>query len=171
MRQGGRTSRTTEGGCAVPRGHGARTPVAIACLALVAGACGGPRVLIDTTPSDAELFADGHRVVNPVDAQVPYHGVVDVVAVPEPPPRQTAASLDRPLLRATHARLPTPAPVTRWIFPLDFVVELAMVPFVDDPVYRADLVLPEREDVPVPGYPARGVEALVRRADAAAIGR
>jgi hypothetical protein len=133
--------------------------------------CGSPRVALDAVPRDVDFRVDGRPVPVPLNAPVPYHGVADLAAVPPPTGEPSPERVDQPRLAPARRRLDMAEPVTPWIFPLDFVVELAIAPFVGDPVHRAVLVLPTRTDVPVTSYEPLDLEALRSRAEVAAIQR
>ena len=60
-----------------------------------------------------------------------------------------------------------PEPVTPWIFPLDFFVEIATYPFRYDSYQRTVSVQLPRLKTTVPGTQPRGFEALRARAEEA----
>ena len=135
----------------------------------VLSACSSPRWHAEAAPETAELYVDGAALPRrTVDAPIPYYGVVDLAAVPT---IDATAEDGRTPLRAARGKLAIEPPVTPWIFPLDFVLELARLPFADDPLPALRLEAPPRQDVAVPGAPPPGREGFVVRARDAAIHR
>lgn len=163
------------GSAARPAEPGARRRLCAAALIRVAllqmalvSACSTPQWHADAAPEGTTLFVDGHdRRTDSIEGRIPYYGIVELAAVPD-----FAAEEDRDQPRtAARGRLAIVEPVTPWLFPFDFVLEMALAPFVDDPVPTAHLVAPVRDDIAIPRALTPGVEAFQARARAAAIAR
>lgn len=153
-----------------PVSPGARRVVLSGMALVVAGlaACSAPRWQVDAGPEDTRLFVDGRaRSSRRIEGPIPYYGVVDLAVVPD----LDARSPDRIPLRTHRAKLAIDEPVTPWIFPFDFVLEMLEAPFVDDPVPHIELTAPPRDDLATPGTSAPGIEAFLVRARAAATAR
>jgi hypothetical protein len=134
----------------------------LVALAGAAAACSGPTL---TLQSDGPRYVDGRaddRTVLPFR----YYGATDVVVVPA----------DRANGRPDYQRLPSRTrvaidpPATPWIFPLDFLVEVAQrLGGRDD---RTAVVSTVANPTPVvEGFPPGGIEDLRARALAARTAR
>jgi hypothetical protein len=136
---------------------------------LALGACAAPRWQAAAEPIEAGLIVDGAlRRASRIDEPIPYYGVVELSAVP--PIGATSSDGLNPLA-ATRGRLTLEAPVSPWLFPLDFFVEMARTPFVTETPPRIELVCPPRTDVAAPASPPPGLESFLLRARAAAARR
>lgn len=144
-----------------------RALLAPALLAIAA--CAAPRWQAAAEPSSAGLIVDGVlRSANRIDEPVPYYGVVELSAVP---PIGATSSDGQSPLAATRGQLAIEPPVSPWLFPLDFFVEMARSPFVTETPARIELVCPPRSDVAAPAAPPPGLESFLLRARAAAARR
>ena len=92
-------------------------------LLLAAASCGSPHYAAATIPDDAQLYVDGRRSpTSAVDEEIPYHGTMIVRAAPPAPTDPTPENQYDPTLGSTERRIEMPAPVSRAIFPIDFVI-------------------------------------------------
>lgn len=153
--------------CAAALFRAALLRAALIQMALVS-ACSTPQWHADAAPEGTTLFVDGRdRHTASIEGRIPYYGIVELTAVPD---FATEEDRDQPRT-ATRAQLAIVEPVTPWLFPFDFVFEMALAPFVDDPVPTAHLVAPVRSDIAIPRALTPGVEAFQARARAAATSR
>jgi hypothetical protein len=132
-------------------------------LAGLAAACAGPSMTVTATPAEARVYVDGrHTGAGEVTLPNAYYGVHAVYAAPP----LLAGDLEPPKWQARRQTVALAEPATPWIFPLDFVVELATSPW-----RQAEAMV----DLRLPPYTAEAeptnVELLSERAAAARIGR
>jgi hypothetical protein len=138
--------------------------VAAACLP----ACAEPSWHVGAEPAGARLFVDGrHRHPSPQTGKIPYYGTAEIAAVPP----VAARDADGHRQAIARGKLVIDEPVTPWLFPLDFVFEMARLPFVDDPVPTLVMTAPPRLDESARGEAPRGLEDFLVRARRAAVER
>lgn len=133
----------------------------------VASACAGPSLEVTATPAAARIYVDGRRAGTGAAAQPnTYYGTHTIAAAPPLLRDPRTDELAPPRWRATRRTVVVAEPVTPWIFPLDFAVELATLPWRrPDPTAHLELQPYEvRADEPIAG-------SLRERAAAARIGR
>ena len=135
-------------------------------LAIVLAACAAPTLCVTAEPADAELFVDSKfRGLGDLDTRLPYYGTIRATLAP--------SILDESDRRDGRASLEVDEPVTPWLFPLDFVLELAglTLGWIDDSEHHLEIRAGDREDVIVSGRFPPGIEALRLRAGAMAVQR
>ncbi|MGE0145513.1 MAG: hypothetical protein AB7I19_19880 [Planctomycetota bacterium] len=144
----------------------ARSLLAVAAASLAA--CAEPSWHVGAEPEGARLFIDGrHRYPSPQTGKIPYYGTAEITAVPA----VAARDADGHRREIARGKLVIDEPVTPWLFPLDFVFEMARLPFVDDPVPTLMMTAPPRQDESVRGEAPRGLEDFLARARRAAVER
>jgi hypothetical protein len=131
-------------------------------LAALMAACQGPALVLH---GEGTCYVDGHVEKR---ARIPfrYYGTTAIDAVPTEP--ATDAASQRVPVRQTVAIDP---PVASWLFPFDFLGELAVRAFAGTPdqvVYAAPA---PADQAVVEGFTPSGLEDLRVRADAARISR
>ena len=130
------------------------------------GACAAPQVTITTEPPESRLFVDGREAAaSQVTMPLPYYGTLGATALRKRPPDQADAPI-----AVVRADLPLEEPVSPWLFPLDFVLEVASAPFRES---RHDFVIevPEPVRAIVPGLESPRLEELRLRAAQARVHR
>lgn len=95
-----------------------RTSRLVAVLATVAGACTGPTLRVEN-PGGHPLFLDG-LAAKPGTKPFRYYGTTRWDALPADLPKGRPDWQHRP----TSQHVAVPPPVSPWIFPLDFPLEL-----------------------------------------------
>jgi hypothetical protein len=149
------------------------------CIAAL-GACSAPGTELHN-PSGHRTFVDGREVVAP--AQEPtlpttdplrqpfvYYGVARWDAQPADRAK-TASRSERPdwLLLPSSGRIERPAPVSAWLFPLDFPLELLLAAAGERADFRAEVTLPTvaEEERVIQGVRPAGLDRVAERARAA----
>jgi hypothetical protein len=143
------------------RAVGARLAVAGAAAALAA-ACQGPGLLLH---GEGTCYVDG-RVEKRARIPFRYYGTTTLDAVPAQPATDPSSQL-LPVRQAVAID----APVAQWLFPFDFLGELAVRAFAgtqDQVVYAAPA---PADQAVVQGFTPAGLEDLRQRSDAARISR
>jgi hypothetical protein len=136
------------------RQRGARRCAALFVAALAA--CRGPSLVIEAQPSDARIFVDGREVGAGRAVLAPtYYGAHRLAAVP-PAPGPGPQDASAPEWRAAERTAVLREPVTPWLFPLDFPLELLAQLWQGPP----DPVPLELEPRPVAGAPPAEQDAL-----------
>jgi hypothetical protein len=134
--------------------------------AAVLGACAAPQLTVSTKQPHAALFVDGRAAgTGTVATPLPYYGTLAASAV-----RPRPADRPEEPIGAVRAALRVPEPVSPWLFPLDFVLEVASAPFRTD---RHEFVLdvPREPSTIVAGLEPPRLEELRLRAAQARVQR
>jgi hypothetical protein len=163
--QSGRSRRLAKALTGVTPSGGSNPPLSASFLrtrflvaaALMATACAGPTLTLRAIPGDAVVYLDNRQV--PPEAPrvrpLPYYGTLRIEA--EHRDRMPAAR-----------RITVAEPVTPWVFPFDFVIEL--IGRLGGPSdVRVELPLPAADSAPPAPLPPK--ELLRARAAAAAVRR
>ena len=136
----------------------------VAGLCFLGAACGGPSLTVTTDPGDAVLLVDG-RVTPEPEIPFRYYGDMELQAVPAP--------LDPDdWERAGTSRIVTVSePVTPWVFPFDFLVEVIQVPFGGSAHQEVTLTLPDNPGRVGTGLEPAGAGDVLSRSQRARTGR
>ncbi len=121
--------------------------------------CATPNLVATAAPPESTVYVDGRQTGERGHASLAlgYYGHVAVSAAVDPAPERERDYLEELRL------VPVPAPFSRWLFPLDFFLEVATYPFWDPYSHRVDLVL-EPRTLLEPGVPDPNAEAIRARA-------
>jgi len=140
--------------------------VLVAVLA-AAGACRGPRLVASATPKGSTLLVDGRTTANPATRPFRYYGTTELRALPAPP----GADGELPHVPSTiFYEIPAPAP--KWLFPFDFLIEVASLPWTGVRDGSAAIaVTPNPEPVVDDRTTPRGLDDLRGRASRARAAR
>ncbi len=133
-------------------------------LCLLTAGCSGPSLSVTTEP-DATLLVDGR--VTPQDEPITfvYYGERLLQAEPE------AEEHERFRYLRAERRVTVPEPVTPWVFPLDFLVELIIQPFAGTAHQSVTLQLPENPNQVLQGVEPPGAEQVRARGRRARVER
>jgi hypothetical protein len=136
------------------RGGARRAAALLAIGALTA--CSGPALLVEAQPPEARIYVDGReRGAGRIALAPTYYGTHRLAAVP-PAPGPGPGSDHAPEWRATEGSAPLPEPVSPWLFPLDFPLEILAGLWRAEPA-PVRLELAPR---PPPGAPPEGQDVL-----------
>ncbi len=105
---------------------------ACVCALAVASACSGPRLAIDSSPPGSRIFVDGkYAGTDQMRGPLPYYGSLAISAVP---PLRNA---DGHSYQEQRKIVTFGTPASRWLFPLDFFIEIGIWALTPDEPYRA----------------------------------
>ena len=133
-------------------------------LCLLATGCSGPSLSVTTEP-DATLLVDGR--VTPQDEPITFEYYGERLLQAEP---QTAEHERFRYLRAERS-VTVSEPVTPWVFPFDFLVELIIQPFGGAADQAVTLQLPENPSQVLQGVEPPGAEEARARGMRARVAR
>ena len=136
---------------------------------LLAG-CEAPQLVVHVSPEDSQVYVDGQAAGRSegevvVKAPLSYYGKVAVSAQVNP-----RVDDEGPGYREERRLVPVHPPFTGWLFPFDFLLEIARHPFDDHYQKRVDLTL-ERRTLLVAGIGDPDSEAILARAREAQLER
>ena len=136
---------------------------ALMICAILTG-CAGPSLEVATDPADAELFVDGRLTAAGEPLPFRYYG--DILLHAEPPMED--GEFRHLGLRQTVS---VSEPVTPWVFPLDFALELMLRPFTGADDQSVTLGLTENPTRVLEGLEPPGAEDIRARSYRARVDR
>ncbi|MBK8978521.1 MAG: hypothetical protein IPM29_21705 [Planctomycetes bacterium] len=145
-----------------------RDMLAVALLGITA--CGTPQWRVDVAaPAGTQLLRDGRATsAAALEGPIPYYGTAELTAVPPPAPDDAPVGSSPLPWRTDRVLVTIEEPVSPWLFPLDFLVELASWPFGPaDDVVATGVLRPAPRAAPAP--PAAGAAPLEDDAEIAAL--
>jgi hypothetical protein len=133
---------------------------------LVLGGCAVPHLVVTAGPPDSTVYIDGRQAGagGYAERDLRYYGHVALSARVNPDP-----SRERDYLEDLRL-VPVPVPYSRWLFPLDFLLETVSYPFWDPYDHEVNMALKVRTLL-VPGVADPDAEAIRLRAQAAGLER
>ncbi len=126
--------------------------------------CAGPSLEVATDPADAELFVDGRQAADGKPLPFRYYGGILLEVEP--------LMKDGELLHLGLQRtVSVNEPVTPWVFPLDFALELMLRPFTGADDQSVTLGLTENPTRVLEGLEPPGAEDIRARSYRARVDR
>jgi hypothetical protein len=135
-------------------------------MVLWLGGCATPNLVATVAPPESTVYVDGRQAGTGGHASlaVGYYGEVAVSAAVDPAPERERDYVEELRL------IPVPVPYSRWLFPVDFLLEAVSYPFWDPYDHRVELALKPRSLLE-PGVPDPDAEAILARARQARLER
>ncbi len=145
-------------------------PVGLLLVGLLLVSCQAPQLWVQAAPAGSTVYIDGQAASRKpgealVKVPLAYYGKVAVAAQVHP-----RVDDEGPGYREERRLVPVHPPFSGWLFPFDFLLEIARHPFDDHYEKRVDLIL-ERRTLLVPGIGDPDSEAIRTRAREAQLER
>ena len=126
--------------------------------------CAAPSLTVATDPADAELFVDGRLAADGEPLPFRYYGRILIQL--EPPMEDGELRL-----LGLQRTVSVNEPVTPWVFPLDFALELMLRPFTGPGDQSVTLGLTENPTRVLEGFEPTGAEDIRARSSRARVDR
>lgn len=120
--------------------------VATICSVMVCAGCANPRIAITVDPPDSLVFVDSRSVPRSADGStvlpLSYYGTMSVSG------RQAKSDNEFIVLFDQTKKVTVDEPFSPWLFPLDFLLEVATYPFQDsDYIHSVHIELADRPPI------------------------